>query len=198
MSNSTEKNGGCNHMTCKICHYQWCWLCNQEYNMDHFDSGKCKGLRYFKPKDEYEIKLAQEGKIKLKESEIQHNFNDDFDLDIIMRIEEESNNNNVININALHNSVHDNKSKKVKLILIYIFFGFLILSFILGFNLAPRLRKRYLIFFYLYFLLFGLIYYFVIFTLNIIMLTPIICLFGFTEFIEKCDRACNEVGYFFD
>ena len=30
------------------------------------------------------------------------------------------------------------------------------------------------------------------------MLTPIICLFGFTEFIEKCDRACNEVGYFFD
>jgi len=38
----TEKNGAFNHMTCKICHYQWCWLCNQEYNLDHFDSGKCK------------------------------------------------------------------------------------------------------------------------------------------------------------
>jgi len=186
----TEKNGGCNHMTCNKCQYQWCWLCNQEYKIGHFDSGKCKGLQFFKPKDDYEIKLAQEGKIKLRGSEIQPDFENDFGLDFIenRRIEGENNNNNI---------VHDNKLKKVKLIIIYIFFGFLILSFILGFNMKPNVRKRYLILFYLYFLLFGLIYYFIIFTLNIIMLAPLIIICGFTKFIDNCEDACDKVDYFF-
>lgn len=162
---------------------------NQEYETGHFDSGKCKGLQFFKPKDDYEIKLAQEGKIELRGSEIQPDFEDDFGLDFIeiRRIEGENNNNNI---------VHDNKLKKVKLIIIYIFFGFLILSFILGFNISPNIRKRYLILFYLYFLLFGLIYYFIIFTLNIVMLAPLIILCGFTKFIDNCDEACNRVDYY--
>ena len=44
----TEKNEGCNHMTCISCRYQWCWLCEGEYRYNHYDSGKCKGLQFFK------------------------------------------------------------------------------------------------------------------------------------------------------
>ena len=26
-----EKNGGCPHMKCTICHYDWCWVCGLQY-----------------------------------------------------------------------------------------------------------------------------------------------------------------------
>ena len=42
----TEKNEGCNHMTCISCKYQWCWLCEGEYRYDHYESGKCRGLQF--------------------------------------------------------------------------------------------------------------------------------------------------------
>jgi len=32
-----EKMEGCNHMTCPICTYEWCWLCKREYAPGHFD-----------------------------------------------------------------------------------------------------------------------------------------------------------------
>jgi len=31
-----EKNGGCNHMTCKGCKYEFCWVCNAKYVSGHF------------------------------------------------------------------------------------------------------------------------------------------------------------------
>ena len=44
----TEKNEGCNHMTCTTCKYQWCWLCEGPYNYGHYDSGKCRGHQFTK------------------------------------------------------------------------------------------------------------------------------------------------------
>ena len=42
----TEKNLGCNHMTCPECKYQWCWLCKSKYDKGHYEiGGGCYGLR---------------------------------------------------------------------------------------------------------------------------------------------------------
>ena len=45
-----EKNGGCNHMTCRKCKYEFCWICegpwsehgNSWYNCNRFDETKSK------------------------------------------------------------------------------------------------------------------------------------------------------------
>jgi len=37
-----EKNGGCNHMTCKKCSHEFCWLCMEDYKSGHFSNGKCQ------------------------------------------------------------------------------------------------------------------------------------------------------------
>ena len=43
----TEKNMGCNHMTCAECKYQWCWLCGGKYSERHFEAGGgCAGLQF--------------------------------------------------------------------------------------------------------------------------------------------------------
>ena len=44
----TEKNEGCNHMTCAQCRFQWCWLCEREYQDGHYRAGKCKNLQFAK------------------------------------------------------------------------------------------------------------------------------------------------------
>ena len=75
----TEKYEGCNHITCIKCGYQWCWLCNEKYKEDHYNTGKCKGFQFFKPKNEKEIQLAFEGKIRPREDEIFFRINPDFE-----------------------------------------------------------------------------------------------------------------------
>ncbi len=43
----TEKNEGCNHLSCKLCKYDWCWLCEQHCPMDHFaQPGPCYGKMF--------------------------------------------------------------------------------------------------------------------------------------------------------
>lgn len=44
----TEKNLGCNHMTCKICQFNWCWLCSLECLPDHYlqENSICFGKQF--------------------------------------------------------------------------------------------------------------------------------------------------------
>ena len=35
-------------MTCTECKYQWCWLCEGEYQDGHFRTGQCNGLQFVK------------------------------------------------------------------------------------------------------------------------------------------------------
>ena len=48
----TEKNEGCNHMTCSQCNFQWCWICQKECVAGHYDFGPCKGLHFEKVTDD--------------------------------------------------------------------------------------------------------------------------------------------------
>lgn len=43
-----EKEGGCNHITCEMCGYEFCWLCLKNYEFYHyyvFNMRGCPGLR---------------------------------------------------------------------------------------------------------------------------------------------------------
>ena len=53
----TEKNEGCNHMTCVSCKYQWCWLCEGEYSYGHYKSGKCQGQQFTRADNLKEIEV---------------------------------------------------------------------------------------------------------------------------------------------
>lgn len=44
---STEKNGGCNHMTCPQCRHEWCWVCEGEWVKHGSSYYSCN---YFDPK----------------------------------------------------------------------------------------------------------------------------------------------------
>ena len=42
----TEKQDGCNHMTCVQCNFQWCWICEKECVAGHYTFGTCKDLQF--------------------------------------------------------------------------------------------------------------------------------------------------------
>ena len=60
----TEKNEGCNHMTCVECKFQWCWLCQKKYSSGHYNTGSCKGLQFEKEQDEEKIRKMLEANLK--------------------------------------------------------------------------------------------------------------------------------------
>ena len=58
----TEKNEGCNHMTCTSCKYQWCWLCEGMYSYNHYSQGQCNGHQFTKANYISEVKTIPEKK----------------------------------------------------------------------------------------------------------------------------------------
>lgn len=47
-----KEEGGCNHMICAKCNYQFCWVCGMKYEVDHFDRSNvfgCQGLQQRTP-----------------------------------------------------------------------------------------------------------------------------------------------------
>lgn len=44
-----EKNGGCNHLTCSRCSFEFCWICLSAYTFNHFDNENlegCPGMQF--------------------------------------------------------------------------------------------------------------------------------------------------------
>ena len=203
----TEKISGCNHITCYKCNYQWCWLCNEQYTYDHFIQGKCRGYQFFKPKDENDIKLAFEGKIQLRESEIQEDFSyyDEMEEDenshntnisqnennIHVNIENNvgnselrnipNNNNNNRNIehDTLEEIMNFKKSKKILMLFIYIFFGHIFIS---G-NIYLQNWKHKIILLSIF--LIEIPYFFIQIIINILMLFIYIFKESFNSFIYQ-------------
>ena len=194
----TEKNNGCNHITCSNCGHQWCWLCNETYIAGHFNDGKCKGFQFFQPKNDYEIKLVMEGKIKrdeLPRSQIQFINDDDVvNIDILAH--------NDINVGINHNPMEQEINieqgynllttpKKIIIFILYILFGHFLYTIE---ALADFLRDREL-FFYLIIVFANSIAFWIQFIyINIILLIPILFIYGIKELLYNFPSCPGNYG----
>ena len=61
--NWIEKNKGCNHMTCIICKYEFCWLCMEESKPDHYNNPGtlCHGKQFPDEEIDPRMREAMEG-----------------------------------------------------------------------------------------------------------------------------------------
>ena len=58
-------------MTCIQCKFQWCWLCQKECLVGHYDSGECYGLHFEKEVSEEKTKeLLERNRLKSKPKNI--------------------------------------------------------------------------------------------------------------------------------
>ena len=183
----TEKIDGCNHITCIECTYQWCWLCNNKYTSEHYSSGKCKGFQFFKPKNEEEIQLAFEGKIQLRDDEIQDFFFLDDDFPRI-------NFNNIINNNNFQRRVLFNVEnfgfwKKFFLVNFFLLFGTIIVIICESGDYLPIFQiedNLYLIhtFYFFFVITFGLSIFFIQIFINFFILLLMIIFKSLDDFFQ--------------
>lgn len=55
-----EKNGGCNHMTCKKCNYEFCWVCSQAMRHDLQSMGRHNCSAYVDNDKEKKVEQSRE------------------------------------------------------------------------------------------------------------------------------------------
>ena len=177
----TEKNQGCNHITCTKCRYQWCWLCNEEYKVNHFKEGKCRGFQFFQPKNDYEIKLVMEGKINFNELSSSQRQNNLIINDLNIDIPQERNQNHFLGQDN-YNSY--SCLKKFLIVLVYLFFGHS--CFMLG-EFSEQWNDS--VFFFHLFMDFVIyfVYLFQLLYLGIILFLFIVIFAGFKKFILLVD-----------
>ena len=81
----TEKNEGCNHMTCTSCKYQWCWLCLGEYKYGHYTQGACNGHQFTKVNYLSEIKQPPKAYSYINPNRNYNNYNNNLILRLPLR-----------------------------------------------------------------------------------------------------------------
>jgi ariadne-1 len=64
-TNRTEKNGGCNHMTCTRCKAEWCWVCHGSWAKHGSSFYQCN---FFQEKKDNESTIEAKKKATAKES----------------------------------------------------------------------------------------------------------------------------------
>jgi hypothetical protein len=179
----TEKIEGCNHITCSKCSYQWCWLCNGEYNPEHFNEGKCKGYQFFKPKNENDIKLAFEGKIVLNLSQRQIDTFDEFDRPNIPNQRRR----NIISIDNIINAIgyprnyylfKCGKITRIFLLFIYILFGYDLIIL----NVIKKYWSNFHIFHIIFYSAYRIAFFFWHIYFNMINLIFYLINYGFMNF----------------
>ena len=203
----TEKSSGCNHIICSKCNYQWCWLCNKQYTVEHYTKGKCKGFQFYKPKNENDIKLAFEGKVKLRESQRQEDVNYPNEMiDNFNNLEIDENSNRFArvrrrrrirrdHINNIYYQKHGFKTTCF-VFLIYLLFGNIIASiFMAGENEIFTKKKIWRNIILLGYFLYEISNFFFIIYSNIIMLIPYLINLGFYRFIHICQSGGEDLRY---
>jgi len=66
-----EKNGGCNHMTCRQCSHEWCWMCNKPWkgHTDYYSCAKYEKIQKKKAEKEKNKKNKKQSKQEQVEAE---------------------------------------------------------------------------------------------------------------------------------
>ena len=194
----TQKNEGCNHITCPKCNYQWCWLCNGEYSVEHYREGKCKGYQFYRPKNENDINLALQGKIVLSNSQRQEDvyYPDMVQIDNFAVMSNRPIGRQRIIARRLENIYYLKLSIKTTILMlfIYIIFGHSIASFRL---IKERFFRKSIIGIIIlanYFLI-EIAHFFTIIYLNLIMLIPYLINLGFFRFTYLCRKMNRDSEY---
>jgi ariadne-1 len=63
---SIEKNGGCNHMTCSLCRYEFCWICMGDWKQHGSESGGYYACNKFKGGDKQDEKNQSDARHALE------------------------------------------------------------------------------------------------------------------------------------